>query len=82
MSGSERSEHASGIVLEVGANRLAANGHLLRRATEHGVAPGPWLDELELPPHVARLTGGEASGVGWRERVRRLIWRRRPPVRP
>lgn len=78
----EPNEHASGTVLEVGADRLAANGHLLRRAMEHGVATGPWLDELELPRNMALLTGGDASRVGWRGRVRRLIWRRRLSERP
>lgn len=42
-------EHASGTVHEAGYRRRAANEHLLRRALRHGVVPGPWLDELELP---------------------------------
>lgn len=59
---------------------MAANGHLLRRAIEHGVAPGPWLQELELPRNMAPLmSGGDASRGGWRDRIRRLIWRWRPP---
>jgi len=35
-------EHASGIVREPGDDQLAANGHVLRRAMEHGVDPRPW----------------------------------------
>ncbi len=93
----EPNEHASGTVRDVGADRSAANGHLLRRAMEHGVAPGQWLDELELPPNMALMLrpnmvlmlrpnmalmpGGDESAVGWRDRIRRLIWRRRPPGR-
>ena len=73
----EASEHASGIVREPGADRLAANGHLLRRAMEHGVDPRPWLDEMKLPPNIALLSNGDASGPGWLSRVGRLIrrWR-------
>lgn len=45
-------EHASGVVYEPGYLRRAANGHLLRRAVEHGVA-GTWIDELELPSNMS-----------------------------
>jgi hypothetical protein len=46
-------EHASGVVLEPGYRRRAANGHLVMRALRRGVRPGPWLDELELPSNVS-----------------------------
>jgi len=46
-------EHASGALLEPGYRRRAANGHLVMRALRHGVRPGPWLDELELPSNVS-----------------------------
>lgn len=46
-------EHASGIVHEPGDRRRAANGHLAMRALRRGVAPGPWLDELELPSNIS-----------------------------
>lgn len=45
-------EHASGVVYEPGYLRRAANGHLLRRAVEHGVA-GTWIDELDLPSNMS-----------------------------
>lgn len=41
-------EHASGVVHEPGYLRRAANGHLLRRASKHGVF-GLHFDEPELP---------------------------------
>lgn len=74
----ETTEHASGIVREPGADRLAANGHVLRRAVEHGVDPRPWLDEMELPRNMALLSSDDDSGSGWLSRVRRLIRRWRP----
>lgn len=49
------SEHASGIVREAGDDRLAANGHVLRRAMRHGVAP-PRLVDVELPRNMTALT--------------------------
>lgn len=73
-------EHASGIVREPGADRLAANGHMLRRAMEHGVDPSPSLDEMELPRNMALLSSGVDSRAGWLSRARRLI-RRWPPGR-
>jgi hypothetical protein len=70
----EANEHASGIVHEPGDDKLAANGHVLRRAMEHGVDPHPWLDDLELPQNIALLSGVD-SGPGW---LRGLIRRWRP----
>jgi hypothetical protein len=46
-------EHVSGTVHEPGSRRRAANGRLVRRALRHSVAPGPWLDELEMPANMA-----------------------------
>jgi hypothetical protein len=45
-------ERASGLLHEPGYLRRAANGHLVMRALHHGVAPGPWLDELDLPSNI------------------------------
>ena len=74
-------EHVSGIVREPGADRLAANGHALRRAMEHGVDTRPWLDEMELPRNMAVLSSGDGSGPGRLSRVGQLIrrWRSRMP---
>jgi hypothetical protein len=44
-------EHASGVMHEPGHLRRAANGHLLRRAINHGVA-GLRFEELELPSNM------------------------------
>jgi hypothetical protein len=33
--------------------RVVANGHLAIRALRLGVAPGPWLDKLELPLNIS-----------------------------
>jgi hypothetical protein len=46
-------EHATGVVHGPGYLRRAANGHLVLRALRHAVAPGRWLDELELPSNVS-----------------------------
>ena len=70
-------EHASGVVREPGDDQLAANGHALRRAMEHGVGPHPWLDEMELPRNMALMSSVDDSGPGWLSRAGRLIrrWR-------
>jgi hypothetical protein len=47
------SEHVSGVVHEPGSRQRAANGRLVRRALSHGVAPGPWVDDLEMPSNTA-----------------------------
>lgn len=52
----ERNEHVSGTVRQPGDDRRAANGRLLMRALRHGVTPGPWLEDLELPSNIAMLT--------------------------
>jgi len=49
------SEHVAGTVHEPGYRRRASNGRLMVRALRHGVAPGPWLDELEMPSNMAVL---------------------------
>ncbi len=54
-------EHVSGTVHEPGDRRRAANGHLVMRALRHGVSPGPWLDELELPSNIGIMRSGEPS---------------------
>ena len=45
-------EHISGHVMEAGHLARSANGHLLRRAVEHGVLPVR-LEGLELPGNIA-----------------------------
>ena len=47
------SEHVSGTMHEPGSRLRAADGRLVMRALRHGVAPGPWLDELELASNMA-----------------------------
>lgn len=68
-------DHVSGMVLEPGYLRRAANAHLLRRAIEHGVVPDNWPDSLELPRNMALLRS-ETPATQW-GRVRRWIRRRR-----
>ncbi|MDT7550186.1 MAG: hypothetical protein QOE84_2580 [Actinomycetota bacterium] len=51
-------EHISGIVMEPGHLARAANGHLVRRAVEHGVLPAR-LQSLELPSNIALLRSDE-----------------------
>jgi len=46
-------ERASGTVHQPGYLRRAANGHLVMRALQRGVTPGPWLDELEMPSNIS-----------------------------
>jgi hypothetical protein len=48
------SEYVSGIVQEPGYLRRAANGHLLTRASKHGVA-GRVIGELDLPSSMSVL---------------------------
>ena len=47
-------EHINGVVMEPGHLTKARNGHLVRRAVEHGVWPTA-LDSLELPSNIAGL---------------------------
>lgn len=49
-------EHATGSVYEPGHLRRTANGHVVRRMMEHGVDPGPWFEEHDLPRNVARYS--------------------------
>ena len=53
-------EHASGVMHEPGHLRRAANGHLLRRAVNHGVA-GLRFEELELPSNMVAFRAARAS---------------------
>jgi hypothetical protein len=46
-------EHVSGVVHEAGYSQRAANGRLVMRAISRGVAPGPWMDDLEMPSNIA-----------------------------
>lgn len=56
----DAAEHASGVVQEPGYLRRAANGHLLKRATAHGVA-GSWTERLDLPSSWAFLRAVRAE---------------------
>jgi hypothetical protein len=51
-------EHISGIVMEPGHLARSANGHLVRRAVEHGVLPAR-LQSLELPSNMAVFRADE-----------------------
>jgi hypothetical protein len=68
----ERNEHVSGSVRQPGDDRRAANGRLLMRSLRHGVTPGPWLENLELPSNIAMLTEQRPG------RVARYLRRLRP----
>jgi hypothetical protein len=72
----DRNEHASGVVWEPGHRQRAANGRQVLRALRHGVAPGPWLDRLDLPPNIAVYGPGVAGHAqGLVGRARRAIRR-------
>lgn len=48
----DKNEHASGMYLEPGHSRAAANGRFITRSLRHGVSPGPWLTEVEPPSNM------------------------------
>jgi hypothetical protein len=47
----DRAERIGGKMYEPDHRRLQRNGHLLKRAIEHGVSPAG-IEDLELPPNV------------------------------
>lgn len=51
-------EHISGLVMEPGYLARAANGHLVRRAIDHGVY-AERLRDIELPGSMAVFTVGD-----------------------
>lgn len=51
-------EHISGLVMEPGHLARVANGHLVRRATDHGVYPDR-LRDVELLGNMTVLTVGD-----------------------
>jgi len=63
-----------GIVYQPGSRRRAAGGRLVMRALSRGVAPGPWMDELELPSNMA-VFGASARPAHRQARLGRLIRR-------
>ena len=67
------SEHVSGVVHEPGSRGRAANGRLVMRALSHGFAPGPWMDELELPSNMAVFGGSAWPGHQRQAGLGRLI---------
>jgi hypothetical protein len=72
-------EHVSGVVYEPGSRRRAANGRLVMRAIRHGVDPGPWIDELEMPTNIAVFRSTAGPGDPPQGRLRALFrrWRAR-----
>jgi hypothetical protein len=68
------SEQVSGMVHEPGSRRRAANGRLVRRALSHGVAPGPWMDDLEMPSNMAVFGPRARSRHRPQARLKRLGW--------
>lgn len=76
----DRNEHASGIVLEPGHRQRAANGRLVLRALRRGVAPGAWINRLDLPSNIGVYGPGVAGdSAGLVGRTRRAVrhWLRR-----
>jgi len=64
-------EHASGIVREPGADRLAANGRVLRRAMEHGVDPRTMplvvqYNKQDLPSELILPVGELSDAINFR----------------
>lgn len=53
-------EHITGHVMEPGHLARAANGHLARRAIEHGVFPEQ-LESMELPGNIAVFRSSEQA---------------------
>ena len=79
-------EHVSGTVHDPGSGRRAANGRLVIRALRRGVAPGPWMNELEMPSNIA-VFGPSTEPVhqpqrGLGQLIRRWLARRRHHHRP
>jgi hypothetical protein len=68
-------EHVSGTTYEPGARRRAANGRLVVRALRHGVALGPWIDELEMPSNMALLRVESGPARRPRRSLISLRWR-------
>ncbi|MGZ4599931.1 MAG: hypothetical protein ACXVGS_08740 [Oryzihumus sp.] len=70
--GFDRREYVSSRTLEPGDRRREANSRLLRRTIRHGVTPGDWADDLELPSSTSRLRFGRDPG---RRTTAMLRWR-------
>lgn len=71
----DAAEHVSGVVHEPGYARRAANGRLVMRAISHGVAPGPWMDDLEMPSNIAVFRSRPEPGQRARATLGRLMRR-------
>lgn len=56
-------EYVSSGTLEPGDRRRGANSRLLRRTIRHGVAPGDWAQDLELPSSARLLRFGRDPGL-------------------
>ncbi|HEX8972022.1 hypothetical protein [Oryzihumus sp.] len=72
--GFDRREHVSSRTLEPGDRRRDANSRLLRRTIRHGVTPGDWADDLELPSSTWLMRFGRDPG---RRATAMLRWRLR-----
>jgi hypothetical protein len=57
-------EYISGVVHEAGHSRLAANGRMVRRAFDHGVWPGEWVDQLDLPSSTWLMRSSDVAQQG------------------
>ena len=59
----DKNEHASGTCLEPGHSAAAARGRFITKSLRHGVAPGPWLSEIEPPSNmwVSQLGGASTQ---------------------
>ena len=73
-SGFDRREYVSSRTLEPGDRRREASSRLLRRTIRHGVTPGDWADDLELPSSTSLLRFGRDPG---RRTTAMLRWRLR-----
>ncbi|HEY7722778.1 MAG TPA: hypothetical protein VIB11_13145 [Pedococcus sp.] len=72
----DRHEHSTGRIYEPGHLHRAATGHLVRRMMEHGVDPGRWIQEQDLPHNMA-LFGDDSArrAPGPAARLARLMRR-------
>jgi hypothetical protein len=73
----DRREYVSTSTLEPGDRRREANSRLLRRTIRHGVTPGDWADDLELPSSSSRLRFGRDPGRRSTAMLQWRLWRSR-----
>jgi hypothetical protein len=73
----DRREYVSTSTLEPGDRRREADSRLLRRTIRHGVTPGDWADDLELPSSSSRLRFGRDPGRRSTAMLQWRLWRSR-----